>query len=390
MNFDELVDRHGTFSVKWDEMETIYGVPKEDGLSMWVADSDFKIADVIADRLHEAVNEGILGYIDAEAPYRDAIQWWMKTRHGWDLDTDSIFTTTGLVNGVGMCLDTFTQPGDGVVVFAPVYHAFAKVIRNAGREVVECEMVNSDGLYTLDFDAYDAQMTGKESMLILCSPHNPGGRVWTQEELRGVADFAKRHNLMLLSDEIHQDLVFDGHRHIPMPVATPDVIDRLMVLSAPSKTFNIAGLHTGQVIIPDPDLRARFKARMLALSLASNSLGQYATTTAYSPEGAAWADAQLAYLDGNRQVFDAAMAEIPGLSSMNLQSTYLAWVDFTDTGMERAEFTERVEQGAKIAANYGTSFGTGGENFLRFNLATPRSRVEEACARLKAAFGDLQ
>ncbi|MQQ08654.1 putative C-S lyase [Epibacterium sp. SM1979] len=390
MNFDELIDRRGTFCNKWDAMERIYGVPSDEGLAMWVADSDFKIADVISDRLRSVLDEGILGYVDAEAPYRDAIQWWMKTRHGWDLETDAIFTTTGLVNGVGMCLDTFTQPGDGVVLFTPVYHAFAKVIRNAGRAVVECEMRVSDGLYTLDFDAYDAQMTGTEKMVILCSPHNPGGRVWTQDELRAVADFAKRHDLMLVSDEIHQDLVFDGHTHIPMPNAAPDIVDRLLMLTAPSKTFNIAGLHTGQVIIPDPDLRARFKARMLALSLAPNSLGQFATAAAYSPEGAKWADAQLAYIDGNRQIFDAAMAEIPGLSSMKLQSTYLAWVDFAGTGMAREEFTSRVEQGAKIAANHGTTFGTGGESFLRFNLATQRSRVEDACARLKTAFGDLQ
>lgn len=233
-------------------------------------------------------------------------------------------------------------------------------------------------------------MTGNETMLILCSPHNPGGRVWTKDELRAVADFAKRHDLMLVSDEIHQDLVFAGHTHLPMPVAVPEIEDRLLMLTAPSKTFNIAGLHTGQVIIPNHDLRARFKTRMQALSVASNSLGQYATTAAYSPEGAKWADAQLAYLDENRRIFDAAIAEIPGLASMNLQSTYLAWVDFTDTGMEREEFTQRVEQGAKIAANHGTSFGTGGERFLRFNLATQRSRVEDACARLKDAFSDLQ
>ncbi len=390
MNFDELVDRHGTYCSKWDGMEPIYGVPRDEGLAMWVADSDFKIADVISERLRSVIDAGILGYVDAETPYREAIQWWMKNRHGWDLETDGIFTTTGLVNGVGMCLDAFTKPGDGIVLFTPVYHAFAKVIRNAGREVVECQMVNSDGYYSLDFDAYDAQMTGKETMLILCSPHNPGGRVWSQEELRAVADFAKRHDLLLLSDEIHQDLVFDGNTHIPMPNAAPDIVDRLLMLTAPSKTFNIAGLHTGQVIISDPDLRAKFKSRMLALSLAPNSLGQFATAAAYSPEGAAWADAQLAYIDGNRQVFDAAIAGIPGLSSMKLQSTYLAWVDFTGTGMAREEFTHRVEQGAKIAANHGTTFGTGGESFLRFNLATQRSRIEEACQRLTEAFGDLQ
>ncbi len=390
MNFDALIDRRGTNSTKWDKMERIYGVSPDDGLSMWVADSDFQVADVIRDKMQAMAEHGIYGYADAETPYRAAIQWWMKTRHNWQIDTREIFSTTGLCNAVGLALDTFTQSGDGVVIFTPVYHAFARIIRQAGREVVECPLVNTDGHYEMDFSAYDAQMTGNEKMLILCSPHNPGGRVWTQDELRAVADFAKRHDLLLVSDEIHQDLVFAGHRHIPMPNAAPDITDRLLVLTAPSKTFNIAGLHTGQVIIPDPDLRARFAARLSALAIEVASVGQLATAAAYSPEGAVWADAQARYVEENAKLFEAAVAEIPGIAPMRLQSTYLSWVDFAGTGMERAEFTRRVEQDAKIAANYGTTFGTGGETFLRFNLATPRSRVVDACARLKSAFADLQ
>ncbi|MBT3140177.1 aminotransferase [Phaeobacter gallaeciensis] len=390
MNFDDPIDRRGTNSTKWDMMEPLYGVPADTGLSMWVADTDFQAPAPVLSKLREMTDHGVFGYTNLDATYKGAIQWWMQTRHNWTIEQDAIFTTTGLVNGVGLCLDTFTQPGDGVVLFTPVYHAFAKVIRASGREVVECQLTNTDGRYEMDFDAYDAMMTGSEKMVILCSPHNPGGRVWTREELQGVADFAKRHDLILLSDEIHHDLVYPGNTHFPMPNVDPSIIDRLLMLTAPSKTFNIAGLHTGQVIIPDPKLRARFAARMAALSVASNSVGQAATAAAYSPEGAEWVDAQLAYLDANRQVFDAAIAKIPGLSSMKLESTYLAWVDFTDTGMERAEFTDRVEQTAQVAANHGTTFGTGGENFLRFNLGTQRARIEEACERLTAAFGDLQ
>lgn len=389
MTFDDLIDRRGTHCAKWDMMEDLYGVPTDTGLSMWVADTDFQAPEVVRRKIHELA-DGVLGYTNLDAHYKGAIQWWMDTRHGWKIEQDAIFTTTGLVNGVGMCLDTFTAPGDGIVLFTPVYHAFAKVIRAAGRTVVECPLVNNDGRYEMDFAAYDGMMTGSEKMVILCSPHNPGGRVWTQAELQGVADFAKRHDLLLLSDEIHHDLVYEGHKHIAMQDADPSITDRLLMLTAPSKTFNIAGLHTGQVIIPDPDLRARFAARMAALSLAPNSVGQFATAAAYSPEGAEWVDAQLAYLDQNRQLFDAAIAKIPGLSSMKLESTYLAWVDFTDTGMAREEFTKRVEQGAQIAANHGTTFGLGGESFLRFNLGTQRSRIEEACERLTRAFGDLQ
>ncbi len=390
MNFDEIIERRGTDCAKWDFMETVYGVPSDTGLPMWVADTDFRAPQVVIDKLKSVTDHGVFGYTHLDPDYHAAISWWMNARHGWDVDPSWIFTTTGLVNAVGMCLDTFTAPGDGIVLFTPVYHAFAKVIRAAGREVVECPMINNAGRYEMDFAAYDAMMTGSERMIILCSPHNPGGRVWSRAELQGVADFAKRHDLMLISDEIHHDLVYPGHTHIPMATLDPSITDRLVMLTAASKTFNIAGLHTGNVIIEDDDLRARFGARMTALSLAPNSLGQYATTAAYSPEGGEWVDALVAYLDGNRQFFDAAIADIPGLNSMKLESTYLAWVDFTDTGMERAEFTDRIEKRAKIAVNYGPSFGTGGEMFLRFNFATQRSRLQEACERLRAAFGDLQ
>ena len=390
MNFDEIIDRRGTHCAKWDKMEAIYGVSPDDGLAMWVADTDFRAPDVVLNRMREMVDHGVFGYTDNSEEYTAAIRWWMQTRHGWKVEPEWIFTTTGLVNGVGMCLDTFTAPGDGIVMFTPIYHAFAKVIRNAGREVVECEMPLQDGLYRMDFGAWDAQMTGAEKMVILCSPHNPGGRVWTQEELQGVADFCKRHDLLLLSDEIHHDLVFPGHRHIPMALADPSISDRLMMLTAPSKTFNVAGLHTGNVIIPDDGLRARFAARMNALNLAGNSVGEAVAAAAYSPEGAAWVDELMDYLDGNRKLFDAAIAEIPGLKSMPLEATFLAWVDFSGTGMTREEFTARVEQQARIAANHGPTFGLGGDSYMRFNLGTQRARLEEACDRLKAAFSDLQ
>ena len=227
-------------------------------------------------------------------------------------------------------------------------------------------------------------------MLVLCSPHNPGGRVWTRAELQGVADFCKRHDLVLVSDEIHHDLVFDGHTHIPMANVDSAILDRLVMMTATTKTFNIAGSHSGNVIIPDPDLRAKFAGRMAALGLSPNSFGLFMAEAAYSPEGAAWVDDLLVYLDGNRKVLDAAIADIPGLASMPLEATYLSWVDFAGTGMAREEFTRRVQSDARIAVNHGPTFGTGGESFLRFNIATPRARVEEAATRLKAAFADLQ
>ncbi len=389
MNFDEIIDRVGTHSSKWDMMEPIYGVSPNGGIPMWVADMDFRPPECVSDAVKAMHDHGIYGYFGDEGAYRAAIQWWMKERHGWALDKDAIFTTHGLVNGTAMCVDAFTRPGDGVVLMTPVYHAFARVIKAAGRELVECPLALEAGKYRMDFDAWDAQMTGRERMVILCSPHNPGGRVWTREELQGVADFARRHDLILVSDEIHHDLVMPGHRHIPM-ANVRDVEDRLVMMTAPTKTFNIAGAHTGNVIIADPDLRTRFAARMAALGLSANSFGLFMTEAAYSPAGAAWVDALVEYLDGNRKLFDEGIRGIPGAASMPLEATYLAWVDFSGTGMAPEDFTERVETAARIAANHGPTFGKGGEACLRFNLATPRARVAEAADRLQAAFADLQ
>lgn len=389
MSFDDIIDRRGTHSTKWDMMEKVYGVPQDTGLAMWVADMDFRPPQVVIDAVQAQVDHGIFGYFGDDSEYKAAIQWWMKTRHGWQVEADHIFTTHGLVNGTAMCIDAFTQHGDGVVLFTPVYHAFARVIAAAGRRVVECEMVQTDGRYEMDFDAYDAQMDGSERMLILCSPHNPGGRVWSRAELQAVAAFAKRHELIIVSDEIHHDIVMPGQTHIPM-TTIEGIADRLVMMTSTNKTFNLSGSHTGNVIIADPDLRAKFGARMMALGLSPNSFGLFMVTAAYSPEGAAWVDDLVHYIDGNRRLFDEGVNAIPGLKSMTLGATYLSWVDFDGTGMERAEFTRRVEEDAQIAVNHGPSFGKGGESWLRFNIGTPRSRVQEAVERLSAAFGDLQ
>ncbi|MCR9126311.1 MAG: pyridoxal phosphate-dependent aminotransferase [Rhodobacteraceae bacterium] len=391
MDFDTLIERRGTDCAKWDKMEAVYGVPADDGIAMWVADMDFRPPQIIQRALEDMVAHGVYGYHGNDAKYRAAIQWWMQNRHGWTIENpDEIFMTHGLVNGTAMCVDAFTQPGDGVILFTPVYHAFARVIEAAGRTVVECPLVMRDGRYEMDFDAYDAAMTGAEKMVVLCSPHNPGGNAWSRAELQALADFARRHDLILVSDEIHHDLIYPGQTHVPMAKVDPSISDRLVMMTANTKTFSIAGAHIGNVIIADPALRARFARRMGAMGMSPNAFGVVMATAGYSPEGAEWVDALMLYLDGNRQVFDTAVNAIPGLKSMPLDATYLAWVDFDGTGMPREEFTRRVQKDARIAVNHGPTFGSGGETFLRFNIATPRSRVMEACDRLAMAFSDLQ
>jgi len=389
MDFDTQINRFGTHSVKWDMMEPMFGVPASDGIAMWVADMEFRPPACIQQALDAMLAHGLYGYFGDEAVYLAAIQWWMKTRHGWDVAPEAVFTTHGLVNGTALCVEAFTAPGDAVVLTTPVYHAFARVIKAAGRGVTECPLVLRQGQQEMDFAAWDALMTGKERMFILCSPHNPGGRVWSVAELQGVADFCQRHDLVLVSDEIHHDLVMPGQKHTVM-ARIDGVADCLVIVTATTKTFNIAGAHIGNVIIHDKGLRDKFAVTMMKMGISPNSFGMFMATAAYSAQGAAWVDDLVRYLDENRRVFDAGVNAIPGVRSLALQATYLAWVDFAGTGMTAPEFTARVEKGARIAVNHGAPFGKGGENYLRFNIACPRAQVVEAVARLQAAFSDLQ
>lgn len=390
MSFDEIIDRTGSHCAKWDMMESYFGVAPDAGLAMWVADMDFRPPACVQSALQAMLDHGVYGYFGDDAAYREAIRGWMASRHGWDLDPEAIFSTHGLVNGTALCIDAWSKPGDGVVLMTPVYHAFHRIIAAAGREIVQCQLARIDNRYELDIATWDAQMKGHERIFILCSPHNPGGRVWSRAELQAIAAFCKRHELILVSDEIHHDLVMPGKKHVPMAIADPGILDRLVMLTAATKTFNIAGAHIGNVIVPDPALRETFAARMNALGISPNSFGMHMVTAAYSTEGAAWVDALNLYLDGNRRIFDAGISAIPGVTSMPLEATYLAWVDFAGTGMALPEVIERVQTTARIAANHGPNFGLGGETCLRFNIATPRARIVEAVERLHRAFADLQ
>lgn len=387
MGFDSVVDFRGQHSAKWDMMEPTFGVSSEDGLAMWVADMDFRPPEAMIGAARNVVDKGLFTYFGDPGEYNAAIQWWMKTRHGWTVDEKAIFTTQGLVNALAICLEVYSSPGDGVVVFTPVYQAFGRIIRANNRSLVECPLAIRDGVYGMDFDSWDAQMTGNERIAVLCSPHNPGGRVWSRDELQGIANFAKRHDLILISDEIHHDLVYPGHKHVAMPLVDSSIEDRLVVLTATSKTFNVAGMHCGNAIIHDEALRSAFAKRVEQLSIAPNSMSMHIIPSLYSPDGAAWVDELVAYLDANHRIFRQGIDTIPGVSMMPMQGTYLAWVDFGGTGLSREEFAGRVASRAKIAANPGPSFGLGGETYLRFNLALPRSRIEDAVERMQRAFG---
>lgn len=388
-DFDAPVERRGTHCSKWDGLAGQFGADPEDALPMWVADMDFPAPPAVQEALAREIANQVYGYFGDKRPYLDAITGWMARRHGWQVDPDWVLTTHGLVSAIGLALQAYSEPGDGVIICTPVYHAFARMIEANGREVVEAVMARDGLRYSMDLDRLAGQLTGRERMLILCSPHNPCGRVWGADELRAVAAFCEAHDLLLIADEIHHDLVFPGHTHHVLANMMPELAHRLITLSAASKTFNLAGGMTGNAIIADPALRAKMAARLAATGASPNRFGMVMTTAAYSA-GDDWLDALIGYLDGNRRIFDAGMDAIPGVRSIPLEATYLAWVDFTATGMDPDEIRRRCEAGARVFANRGPSFGTGGAGFMRFNLATPRARIEAAVTRLQEAFADLQ
>lgn len=389
MDFDKIINRVNTHSMKWDDMETLFGVSPVDGIPMWVADMDFAPPQAVADSLKTLLANQVYGYYGAGASYKNAIISWMERRHNWRVEPEWIFTTHGIVNAFALCIQAFTQKNEGVIIFTPVYHVFKSVIDDAERRAHTSDLVHVNGRYEMDLEALEASLTGNETMLLFCSPHNPSGRVWSQDELKAVAEFCQKHDLLLVSDEIHHDLVFKGNSHTIMSVAAPAQIDRTIVLTSPSKTFNIAGSHTGNVIIQDEKLRAKYARFAKGNGMSGSAIGMTMLEAAYNG-GEEWLEECIEYLDGNRKVFDEAINQIPGLKSMKLEATYLSWVDFSDTGMTKDEILKRIQKTAKIAPSPGLQFGESGRLFMRFNIACARSVVIDATERLKAAFADLQ
>ncbi|MGB1311716.1 MAG: MalY/PatB family protein [Leucothrix sp.] len=386
-NFDEKINRIGTHSLKWDMLESFYGMKPEESLSMWVADMDFKPPQSVNDALQAAIDHGIHGYFGDDSAHHQAIIQWMQKRHQWTVEADWISTVHGLVQGTAICVQAFTQPDEGVILFTPVYHAFAKIIKANNRQVVESPLKLENGQYTMDLGTLAGELKGHEKMMILCSPHNPGGRVWSIDELKQVAAFCQTHNLILVSDEIHHDLVYPPAKHTVMANAAPEIIPQLAMLTATTKTFNIAGGLSGNVIIQDKALRQRFLQAYLASGTSANRYGVLMATAAYQ-EGAEWLDQLVSYLDNNRRLFDEGVRDLAGLTSMPMQATYLAWVNFEKTGLSTAQVIERVQKQAGIATNHGAMFGSGGEGYLRFNLACQRDVVEQAIERLCRVFAD--
>lgn len=388
--FDPILPMAEIHNGKWVGLKERLGTTQETAIAMTVADSDFATAPCVRAALQRSVDVGAFCYGMDRTGYREAVCWWLETRHGWQIEPDWIVKTQGLGNAIAICLDIWSAPGEGIAYFTPVYHEFRMKTERAGRRPVELPMALVEGRYELDWDAAEAAITPDTKILLFCSPQNPSGRIWSAEELRAVAAFCEKHDLLLVSDEVHCDLLYDNLTHIPTDIAVPEARHRTVTLFASSKTFNLAGLRLGQMIIPDETLRAQANARMSALNYDPTTLSVVANQAAFSPDGLAWRDAQMDYLTANRDAFDDLVNAIPGVQSMRLDSTFLPWVDFSGTGMTAQEVEARVWREAGIGSSPGAQFGTGGAGFHRFNIALPRVHVVEAGKRLQEAFADLQ
>jgi len=390
-DFDRVIERRGTHASKWDMMAQLSGIDAPDAIPMWVADMDFAAPPGVTEALAAEAKHATHGYYANTGSWAGALVEWMARRHGLKLDPNWVSPTPGIVSGLGLVLQAVSAPGDEVVVFPPAYHAFRRIILANERRILDAQLVEANGRYVMDLDALEKRLTARTKVVFFCSPHNPGGTAWRSEEIRALAACCARHDLILVSDEIHCDLIFAGARHTPTLTAAPEIADRLITCVAATKTFNLAGAHVGACIATNRALKQRLDQRIAACGLASyNRFGMIATEAAWRT-GEAWLDALLPYLAANRDLFHARIeAAAPGARAMPLDATYLAWVNFSNTGLSPKDVASRVKDRARIFASPGPQFGPGGDTWLRFNFATPRPILMEALARLDEAFQDAR
>ena len=384
-NFDEIIDRRGTSCLKYD-----FGMKRKgrsDLLPMWVADMDFKLPDEILEDLHKRIDHGIFGYTDPLDDYFEALNHWFSTRYGYTVKPEWVTLGACLVYGVHISVQAFTQPGDGVMVMQPVYYPFSEAIKQNGRKLVNCQL-KYDGAYSIDFEKMEKQMKEENvKVLIFCSPHNPVGRVWTKEELEKVGDLCLKYNVIWMVDEIHCDFIFPGHKFTSVFNLDEKYHKILAMYTSPGKTFNIAGLQSANIIIPNPELRAKFKqANTSAGYSQANVMGQVAIKSCYT-KGAEWVDQLVEYIWGNVcYMKDFVEKNFPKAHFVDPDGTYLTWVDFSGYGLSDEDLEHLMVEEAKLWLDSGAIFGPETKQFERFNLACPRSVVEQAMKQLKAAF----
>lgn len=387
-DFDAAPDRRHTLSLKWDYCPRTYGL--HDVIPMWVADMDFPAPQPVVDAVVARAIHPIYGYASTPRGFWDAAATWLRQRHGWDVHAGWLARSPGVVPTLSLCITAFTQPGDKVVVQPPVYYPFFWAAENNGRRLVRNPLRLDGGRYRMDLDDLERKIDSRTRMLLLCSPHNPVGRVWTREELERLGDICARHDLLVVSDEIHMDLVYPGHEHVPFASLSPGLAERTITCVAPSKTFNVAGLTTSLVVASNASLLARYNAALTASGLGIGSLfGTVALEAAYR-DGGEWLDQLLVYLAGNVDYAERFIGErIPALRFVRPEGTYLALIDCRDLELAQAALDEFFLRTARVYFDSGPMFGDECTGFERINLACPRSLLQEALERMERAVAEL-
>ena len=388
-DFTTVQKRFHTGSGKWDELLK-YGLTEDTEIIPFsVADMEFRTAPEIVDAIKKAVDSTVLGYANPTPEYLDAVCQWMRARHNWDAKPEWILNTHGVVDAFFAAVKTFTKEGDGVMLMTPVYHPMYMAVEFTHRTLVDCPLVNTGTSYSIDFAEFERMASDQNTkMLILCSPHNPTGRVWTREELVRIGDICLKNHVLVVSDEIHSDLIMPGHEHTVFAGICPEFAENSLILTAPSKTFNIAGLQTSNIFIPNAELRDRYFSELKCSNPnpKCNILGYVASEAAYRHCGG-WLDECLKVIDGNRKVIAEFMArEFPQVKVHELEGTYLLWLDMRGLGMDFRELERVNREEAGLFFDEGYIFGKQGECFERWNIACPERYIREALGRMKEVY----
>ena len=383
-NFDEVIDRKNTDSMKWSASYLEQHFGSADCVPLWVADMDFRTAQPVIDAVTERAGHGIYGYALAGDEFYEAVIKWQKRRNGWEVKKEWIVFSPGVVPALWHIVRTFCSPGEKVILQSPVYYPFYKVIEDNGCQVINNRLINNGGRYEMNFEELERQAEDSSvKMMILCSPHNPVGRVWTKEELRRVSEICFANDVLLVSDEIHSDLVFRPNVHTPAASLSEELMMNTITCMAPSKTFNLAGVQVSDVIVPDRRLRRKLAGSLKSAGVMPNVFGLAAQTAAYN-EGEEWLEQLLEYLAGNLDFMENFItSELPEVKFRRPEGTYLAWLDFSGYGFTTEELQNRMKNKAGVALDDGYIFGDGGEPCQRINFACPRSVLIKAMERLR-------
>ena len=384
-NFDKQIVRNGTSCFKYDGRKDVF--TNKDVLPLWVADMDFATPDFIMDRVKKRCEHPILGYTFRDEEYNNAIIWWYKTRHSWDLQSSWIEFCPGVVSGLNHAIRAYTKPDDMIIIQPPVYHPFYGTVECNGRQLVYNPLVVNNGVYEINFEGLDQLASQGAKMLILSSPHNPVGRVWSADELRKVGEICLKHNVLVVSDEIHSDLILGSNNHVSLAAISDNFAMNSVTFASSSKTFNIAGLTSGFVIIPNKKLRVLYQHELEASGAGNgNIFGIEALKAAFTVQGAQWLSELVAYIDRNIDfVEDFLKRNLPMVRFTRPQGTYLLWLDFNALGITDEQLNDLLQNSAEVGFNAGSGFGREGNCFVRVNVACPLSTVEEAMQRVANA-----